>query len=237
MRKSMGFLYGATLLIAYCSISYELLLAQYLSVLLGNSIHRFTSTLGIYIFSLGVGAWWAGHLKEGGARHRYLLRIEIALSVLGMGIPFYLFGSEALIRSFCEWKQIPFSSGISTSLIWVVAHGLMVSIGFLSGMEVPLLMDLEKAQGGSTTWVLPLDYLSSFLGAVSFPLVIYLGMGLLSGSAMVGVLNGISAWMLSRVGSEPVPGYTRWGIGLSGLGVLLWVFEGASHGWLMRVFL
>ena len=71
-------IYLITLLVAYCSIVYELLMAQTLSVLMGNTVMRYSITIGIYLASLGLGAMLCerGHEKD---TSRRLVRVEIWL--------------------------------------------------------------------------------------------------------------------------------------------------------------
>ena len=51
-----GILYSLTLVLSYCSIVYELLLAQSMAATMGNTFLRYNLTIGFYLASLGLGA-------------------------------------------------------------------------------------------------------------------------------------------------------------------------------------
>ena len=88
-------------------------------------------------------------------------------------------------------------------MVAMIPHGaLVIAIGFLSGMELPLLMRLgELAQVKSTvTKLLVVDYLASFVGALSFPLVLFPAMGMVRVAALLALMN-LYAVLLS----VPVP--------------------------------
>ncbi len=74
--------YAFTFILAFCSIVYELLLGQSLSAFLGNTVLRYSVTIGLYMLSMGIGSL----LAEGRfVKHPVitLLRVEIALTVTG----------------------------------------------------------------------------------------------------------------------------------------------------------
>ena len=73
--------YVITLMVAYCSIVYELLMAQTLSAIMGNTVLRYSITIGVYLASLGVGALLCGHSEKGPVQR--LIRIEILLTLIG----------------------------------------------------------------------------------------------------------------------------------------------------------
>ncbi len=70
-----------TLVAAFCSLSYELVIAQTLSVLRGDTAQQFCFTIGIYLASMGVGALCVREYANPAVR---LAKCEVALSVLGV---------------------------------------------------------------------------------------------------------------------------------------------------------
>ena len=54
--------YIITLILAFCSIVYELLLGQTLSAFFGNTVLRYSVTIGLYLFAMGMGI--GGYIKE-----------------------------------------------------------------------------------------------------------------------------------------------------------------------------
>jgi spermidine synthase len=64
-------IYSLTFVLAFCSIVYELLLGQALSAFLGNTVLRYSVTIGLYMMSLGIGSM----IAEG----RFVARPAVAL--------------------------------------------------------------------------------------------------------------------------------------------------------------
>ena len=70
-----------TIVLAFCSIVYELLLANTLAIVTGNYIWWQSLTIGIYIGGLGLGAYYSDRLRD---TYRSVINVEIVLSFLGM---------------------------------------------------------------------------------------------------------------------------------------------------------
>lgn len=158
--------YAATFIFAYCSMAYELILAQCMSIALGNTVQRYATTIGLYIFSLGLGALAVYPLKS---KHplNLLIQIEVVLAILGLSAPFLIF-----------------TAGINPYLI-------VLAIGLLSGTEVPLLMRVIPG-----TKTLGLDYCGTFVATLVFPLWIHTHLGIVAGTALTAILNaGTALWI------------------------------------------
>ena len=70
--------YVIIFILAYCSIVYELTMAQSLSAFLGDTVLRYSTTIGLYLASMGIGAF----LCRGGLFRNpaySLVKIEIML--------------------------------------------------------------------------------------------------------------------------------------------------------------
>jgi len=192
-------LYLLTVVVAMCSIVYELLLAQTLSAILGNTVLRYSITIGCYLGALGVGAILVG------SRHRdaagRLLRVEVALSALGgLAVPlFYAF--DAVQRY--VYLSAPYGSvwdTIAPAAFLIATHLVIVAIGLLSGFEVPLLITLgEQLRPRSTNRILGIDYFGALLGSVLFPLVLLRTLGLVATGFAVALLNAVAAAVLFGV--------------------------------------
>lgn len=195
--KRSNILYGLTFILAFCSIVYELILAQSLSAFLENTVLRYSVTIGLYLFSMGFGALAA----EGRwVRHPVLtlLRIEISLTVIGGLAVVFLHGIDLL--------------PVSRLLFGVCAHALIILIGILTGAEVPLLIAIintERKNPENT--VLGVNYAGAFLGTVVFAFIFYPYMGLMASSFCAGFLNAWAGLLLftqrDRVAREAVKPY------------------------------
>jgi len=179
-------LFLLTLILSFCSIVYELLLAQSMSATLGNSFLRYNVTIGLYLASLGAGAILCSKRGEDDLLP-LLIDVELALTLLGALSPLLiLFFDTAAFKS-------AGGSRLYTALVYGFDHALIVAIGLLSGYELPLLMRLGKDLSNE---VLAVDYLGTLLGALCFPLLLLPSLGVLSAAALTALLNALCALYL-----------------------------------------
>jgi spermidine synthase len=195
-RYPLALLYGLTLVVAMCSIVYELLLAQTLSALLGNTVLRYSITVGCYLGALGLGALLCARRR--GSSPKRLLRIELGLSALGgLSVPLFYF-----LDSIQRYVYLAVESGsmwetLAPALYLLATHGIILGIGLLSGYEIPLLLELgEELEPGSTNKVLGVDYFGSLVGSVLFPLVFLRSFGLLVTGFAIALVNAAAALVL-----------------------------------------
>ena len=168
-------IYVFTFLLGFCSIVYELLLGQSLSAFLGNTVLRYSVTIGLYMLSMGIGAL----LAEGRwVKHAVLtlLWVEIALTTVGgFSVIFLLLMASA---------------GMPDPVFSAMAHMLIVVIGVLTGFEIPLLIEIRAKEKTQTEQVvLGVDYLGAFTGTVVFAFVFYPIIGLIPTAFFVALLN------------------------------------------------
>ena len=170
-------IYVFTFLLGFCSIVYELLLGQSLSAFLGNTVLRYSVTIGLYMLSMGIGALmaegrWVKHAAT------TLLKVEILLTVVGGFSVIFL-----LILN---------SVGMPDLLFSAFAHLLIILIGVLTGFEIPLLIELRGLEvEGSERAVLGVDYLGAFCGTLAFALVFYPRFGLIPTAFFVALINAL----------------------------------------------
>lgn len=170
-------IYIATIILAFCSIVYELLLGQMLSAFLGNTVLRYSVTIGLYMCSMGIGALLAeGRFREHPLRS--LIVIEIGLTLAG--------GFSIVLLFALSYLSPP------TLLFSAIAHGMIVLIGILTGFEIPLLMYLRNEQRpDSESRVLGVDYVGAFMGTLAFAIWMYPSFGLVPTAFLIGSLNGV----------------------------------------------
>lgn len=169
-------IYLATIIVAACSIIYELLLAQTLTLLYGGNVLRYSVTIGLYLFGLGIGAELARFFRDSAGY--YFIRIELVLSLIG--------GSSIAFLFFISQWQFEYYFPIL-----ILAHFLILLIGLLSGFEIPLLNYLLENQ--NFTRILSLDYIGSLIGSVLFGICLYSAFGLIPTATFVAFLNFIVA--------------------------------------------
>lgn len=175
-------LYIATIILAFCSIVYELLLGQTLSAFLGNTVLRYSVTIGLYMCSMGIGALFAeGRFREHPLRS--LIFVELGLTAAG--------GFSIVLLFALSYLSPP------ALLFSAIAHGLIVLIGVLTGFEIPLLMYLRNEQRpNSESTILGVNYVGAFVGTIAFAVWMYPSFGLVPTAFFIGTLNGLVGTLL-----------------------------------------
>ena len=174
-------LLGFTFMLAFCSIVYELLLGQTLSAFLGNTVLRYSVTSGLYMFSMGIGAFLAG---ERVLAHpvRSLQLLEIALAILGsVSVPLVFF---------IDLIDAP------VLLLSIVAHLLIIVIGILTGLEIPLLIEVRSEVKNAASRILGVDYIGAFVGTVAFALWFYPKLGIFATAIFTASVNALVGLLL-----------------------------------------
>jgi len=174
-------LLGFTFMLAFCSIVYELLLGQTLSAFLGNTVLRYSVTIGLYMFSMGIGALLAGEriLARPVLSLQYL---EIALAVLG--------GVSVPLVFFIDLLDAP------VWLLSIVAHLLIIVIGVLTGLETPLLIEIRAEAKNAASRILGVDYIGAFVGTVAFALWFFPKLGIFATAIFTASINALVGLLL-----------------------------------------
>ncbi len=190
MRIAPWIFLSTCFLLGFCSLSYEFMLAQMMSLLEGHTVFYYCLTMGFYIFALGMGTLHSPRESTEGKTLRTLVQIEIGLAFLGGLAPFLMGLSQ----------NIALMS--SQGSLWALGSclGLVLSIGWLTGRELPLLMQLAQEQGmkGPVLPLLGVDYIASFAGALAFPLWIFPRWGMVEAGLVLAGLNLIGALLVNR---------------------------------------
>lgn len=223
-------IYLFTFILAFCSMTYELLLGQSLSAFLGNTVLRYSVTIGLYMFSMGMGSLMAeGKLVKRSVTA--LLKIEILLTALG--------GFSVVLLLLFD------AMGMSPLLFSMFAHGLIIMIGLLTGFEIPLLMHLNSLRKDhAESVVLGVSYLGAFMGTVVFAFVLYPRVGLIPTAFLVALLNAaVGVAMLtqaSQLQSDEYPAFKRLVITQAALLITLipcLVFSSATNELFLKYYL
>lgn len=177
-KQQAAILLFSILIVALCGIAYQLIISTVSSYLLGNSVYQFSLTIGLFMFSMGVGSYLSKLLSDNLVQN--FINVEIAISFFG-GI-----SSLLLLMAF------PYVH----SLYNTVMFSLIFIIGALVGMEIPILMGIlshKQSMRDSIANVMSLDYAGGLIGAVAFPLFLLPHLGLLKSSFAIGLVNIITA--------------------------------------------
>ncbi len=163
-------------LVAFSGMIYELSIAQILSATLGGTLLRYAITIGLFTASLGLSAF-------------------LYDSFLGK-----VFSATAFIRiqTWQAWIgliSIPFLILLKDSNIYL-SHLPIVLIGFLSGLELPLL--LAAGATNNKNYSLAFDYIGMFTATVIFPLVLLPSIGVICTMISASLLNALIALKYSN---------------------------------------
>ena len=178
-KKQQLILVISIIIAGLCSILYELLVSTCSSYFLGDSIKQFSITIGVYMASMGLGAFLSRrftlHLV-----HSFIWT-ELLLSLIGgLSIPLLYFSFSL------------------TSYYTPIMLLTISVIGVLTGLEVPFLTRiLEHTKGlqKSISDVLSFDYLGALAATLAFPFFILPFLGVYNASIAVGMLNIGLAWI------------------------------------------
>lgn len=186
-----------TFLLATASVLYELVLAQTLSTVMGNTTYRYNLTIGLYIASMGVGAYLVDKFSS---LHQteYFLKVEFSLSVLGVLAPWLVIVNDYFLQQMSNMNLFNYYDTLPQLYSGIFNNGLIVLIGVLSGIELPLLMRIGKDENvESSMTVLSLDYVGTMCGAALFPLLLFPNFNLFNIGYMVALINILVAVFLS----------------------------------------
>lgn len=161
------------LVIATCGIIYELIAGTLASYLLGDSVTQFSTIIGTYLCSMGVGSYLAKYIKKNltGA----FVTIEILIGVIGGCSSLLLFFSFNHIEHFR-----------------ILLYFLIGLTGILVGAEIPLVMRLLQKEiefSELISRVFSFDYIGALVASVLFPLWFVPKLGIEKTSLFFGILN------------------------------------------------
>jgi spermidine synthase len=207
MRLRTPLLFLTVLIIATSGLVYELLAGTLASYVLGDSVTQFSTTIGVYLFAMGIGAYLSRFVKDRVSTR--FVEVELAAALIG--------GFSA------PFLYLAFAYG---EVFAVALYGTIVVIGTLVGLEIPLLMRILKEEldfEELVARVLAVDYLGALAGSLLFALILVPNLGLNRTSLLFGGLNCFVALMSTWVLADLLSVATRMRLRIKGviLAVLL----------------
>ena len=163
------------LVVALCGIVYELIIGTVSSYLLGNSVYQFSLTIGFFMFAMGVGSYISRFITKNLVEA--FVWVELVLAFIGGLCSISLF----LLFPTAPW------------FYQTAMFGFIFAIGFLVGLEIPILTRVLSNQNSireSIANVMSLDYIGALIGSVAFPLILLPSLGLITASFAIGLING-----------------------------------------------
>lgn len=172
----------AVFIAGLCSIIYELLISTTATYFLGDGVRQFSIIIGVYLFSMGIGAFLSKFLKH--KPLTFFINVEYLLGFIG-GI------SVPLLYMLFVY--------VSPTVLQISCLATIFIIGLLTGMEVPLLtFALEESNiKNNLSNVLSLDYIGGLIATLIFPFIILPFVGLYYSSLIFGIVNIVLGIMLN----------------------------------------
>jgi spermidine synthase len=176
-KKLPALLLISVFVVATCGLIYELIAGTLASYLLGDSVTQFSTIIGLYLFSMGIGSWLSKYFDRNILS--WFIQIEILVGLVGgfsASILFLVFESIASFR--------------------IVLYGLVSLTGILVGLEIPLLMRILQDRfefKDLVSKVFTFDYIGALLASLIFPLLLIPYLGLVKTAYLFGMLNVVVA--------------------------------------------
>lgn len=207
-RTRVAALFVSVFVIATCGLVYELIAGALASYLLGDSVTQFSTVIGVYLFSMGVGSFLSRYVRQ--SLLAVFIRVEFLIGLIGGCSAALLFVSFEYVA----WFR-------------VMLYATVMLTGTLVGLEIPLLMRILRAHVEFTdlvSKVFTFDYIGALLASLLFPLVLVPYLGLVRSAFLFGILNAlVGLWTLQIFRHElRAPGALR----AAGLGVVLALVAG-----------
>src|SRR5689334_11448488 len=149
-RRLKFLLLASVFAIATCGLIYELIAGTLASYLLGDSVTQFSTIIGAYLFSMGIGSWLSRYL--GGPLLKWFIRLEILVGLVGGFSAPLLFVLFEYVTSFR-----------------LMLYGLVGLTGILVGLEIPLLMRILENRyefKDLVSRVFTVDYIGALLASL-----------------------------------------------------------------------
>ena len=182
--KEVALLFG-TFLIAICGLIYELLEGTLSSYLLGDSIYHFSLVIGIFISSMGIGAWFSRFIDA--QLERAFVQLQLTIALVGGFSALILFMAFAYMDNYDAFLYL-----------------ITLSLGAMLGMEIPLIIRILQERFSLKTNisnVFTVDYIGALFASLLFPLVLVPKLGLMQTAFLFGMMNlfvGAMAWYIFR---------------------------------------
>ena len=169
-----------------CSLSYELIIARFLTSLSMDPVVSQSVTIGCYLLALGLGAHFHSRIKSKDPLRTFMFVesiLAISAALLMHAILFLHLHLESL-------EQIPWS--LRGRILIFASQGITLWIGFLSGFEIPLLVDAVRGHTKRAFgWVLGMSYFGGLVSSLGIMVFVLPATGVLRASLLVALLTAL----------------------------------------------
>jgi spermidine synthase len=172
-----------TFLTGACGLVLEYIQATVASFILGNSIEQWAVVIGLMLFMMGVGSKAQRFVIGDKKLVNAFVGIEITLAAVGAWAPLCTYAAYAFIASH----------------FMLVQYGFIMLIGFLIGLEIPVVTRINKDYTDelkiNLDYILSADYFGSLAGALFFAFILLRYFPLTESSFISATLNFIPAML------------------------------------------
>ena len=177
--KRLSAVLGISMLfIGICGLSYEYSFSRLATSILGDSTKQWALVIGVMMLFMGIGADLQKYLSNQKLLERFIA-LEIVLGLIGG------FGPSLSLYIFGAWNDL-----------FVPVHYLLIAtVGFLIGVEIPLLVRINEQALPSLKdnlgLILKMDYIGSFIGALIWVFFLPRFLDLLEIPYLLGLVNSL----------------------------------------------
>jgi len=198
------------MIMAATSMVFHFAVTTSLVFILGDSITFFSIFTGLFLFSMGVGAYLSNRLP---LTIQLLIKLQLAMGLAGLILLPIIFLIYGYFSQFSE-------SFLQTSILWIIGIISEVMLGVVAGMHLPVLKILYNSscneENKTVAQILSYDYVGSFFGAAMYPLIFFPYFGLLKSVFLFAIINcilaGISLFILMTTSVEAKKSKARYGV-------------------------
>jgi spermidine synthase len=159
--------------ISTCGLIYELIAGSLASYLLGDSITQFSTIIGVYLFSMGIGSFLSRFIQKN--LIPFFIKVEVLIGLVG--------GTSAAIL-FLLFEHV--------ESFRVLLYSIVCITGTLVGMEIPILMRILQSYfefKDLVSQVFTFDYVGALIASLLFPLILVPHLGLVRSAFFFGIIN------------------------------------------------
>ena len=189
-NRSQWLLLVAVFIIATCGLIYELVAGTLASYLLGDSVTQFSTIIGVYLFSMGIGSFLSKYFDKN--LLEWFIKIELLVGLVG--------GFSAVVL----FLVFPMAASFR-----IILYSFVVITGILVGLEIPILMRILKdrvAFKDLVSRVFTFDYIGALLASLLFPLILVPHLGLMRTALFFGMMNIAIGWYLADYFKREISG-------------------------------
>ena len=173
----------------FCGLVSEFILSTVSSYILGNAVEQFSVIIALMMLMMGLAA----------AVQRFFPDRNLLLQFVGVEMLLALLGGFAPLAIYAAY-------GSMEDHFALVLYGTAMSIGFLIGFELPLVLRINAGKvtqlRSNLALILSLDYVGGFVGALVWTRLLLHKLPLTESSFVIALFNfGVAAvtfWYLSR---------------------------------------